>query len=55
MSSKRSKEINDANTLDFVLEGDTDLFDLTDDDDDDDTDEQRPYANRVTGNEDHYK
>ena len=34
MTSKRSKEINAANALGLILEGDSDLSDLTDDDDD---------------------
>ena len=36
------------------MDGDSDVFDLTDDDDDD-ADEQRPYTSRATGNEDRNK
>ena len=54
MTSKRSKEINAANALDLVLEGDSDLSDLTDDDDDDDedADEQSLYTSCATGSQD---
>ena len=49
MTSKQSKEINTANALDLVLEGDSDLSDLTDDDDD--ADEARPHTSCATRNQ----
>ena len=51
MTSKRSKEINAANALDLVLEGDSDLSDLTDNDDndDEDADEQSLHTSCATG------
>ena len=54
MMSKRSKEINAANALDLVLEGDSDLSDLTDDDDDDDedADEQSLHTSCAAGSQD---
>ena len=51
MTSKQSKKINAAN--DFVLEEDSDVFDVTDDaNDDDNADEQRLHTNCAAGNED---
>ena len=55
MTSKRSKEVNAANALEnIILEGDSDLSDLTDDadDDDEDADEQSLHTSCATGSQD---